>query len=181
MASPAGNNSEGSSKPQPQPQTLTSEQPPRPSSSAASQLSSHGRGGAGNMADARQSPKLKPSDLETPVLKKPVVTTGRGGTGNMAKNEDPYETRLRQDVEGIPRRYSSGAQHAGRGGAGNFFRDDDNGGGGADLARKGSREQAVVDDGAAPAAGRTSSPVTPGASDSLAAKGKKSWLFGKKA
>jgi len=52
------------------------------------------------MADARQSPKLKPSDLETPVLKKPVVTTGRGGTGNMAKNDDPYETRLRQDVEG---------------------------------------------------------------------------------
>lgn len=64
-----------------------------------SQLSSHGRGGAGNMANASQSPKLNPSDLETPVLKKPVVTTGRGGTGNMAKNDDPQETRLRQDVE----------------------------------------------------------------------------------
>lgn len=64
----------------------------------SSQLSSHGRGGAGNMLEASQSPKLSASDLATPVLKKPVVTTGRGGTGNMAKNEDPRETRLRQDV-----------------------------------------------------------------------------------
>lgn len=94
MASPAGNT--GGSKPQPQTQTSDQQRP----TLTASQLSSHGRGGAGNMADARQSPKLKPSDLETPVLKKPVVTTGRGGTGNMAKNDDPYETRLRQDVEG---------------------------------------------------------------------------------
>ncbi len=62
-------------------------------------FASHGRGGAGNMADATQSPKLKPSDLETPTLKKPIVTTGRGGTGNMAKNTDPAETRLRQDVQ----------------------------------------------------------------------------------
>lgn len=68
-------------------------------SAMTSQLSSHGRGGAGNMLSASQSPKLNPSDLETPVLKKPVVTTGRGGTGNMAKNDDPRETRLRQDVE----------------------------------------------------------------------------------
>jgi hypothetical protein len=64
-----------------------------------SQLASHGRGGAGNMADATQSPKIQPSDLETPTLKTPVVTTGRGGTGNMAKNLDPAETRLRQDVQ----------------------------------------------------------------------------------
>lgn len=64
----------------------------------SSHLSSHGRGGAGNMADAKQSPQLKPSDLETPTLKKPIVTTGRGGTGNMAKNNDPIETRMRQDV-----------------------------------------------------------------------------------
>lgn len=76
------------------------EQPPRPASRSSSQFSSHGRGGAGNMADARQSPRVTPSDLETPVLKKPVVTTGRGGTGNMAKNDDPVETRMRQDVEG---------------------------------------------------------------------------------
>jgi hypothetical protein len=67
-------------------------------SAMASQLSSHGRGGAGNMLSASQSPKLNAADLETPVLKTPVVTTGRGGTGNMAKNDDPRETRLRQDV-----------------------------------------------------------------------------------
>lgn len=65
----------------------------------SSSLASHGRGGAGNMADAKQSPQLKPSDLETPTLKKPIVTTGRGGTGNMARNKDPVETRMRQDVE----------------------------------------------------------------------------------
>lgn len=64
-----------------------------------SPLVTHGRGGAGNMANAKESPKLKPSDLQTPTLKSAVVTTGRGGTGNMAKNNDPYETRLRQDVE----------------------------------------------------------------------------------
>lgn len=63
------------------------------------QMASHGRGGAGNMAKSDGSPKITPADLETPTLKKPVVTTGRGGTGNMAKNKDPIETRLRQDVE----------------------------------------------------------------------------------
>ena len=60
MASPAGNT--GGSKPQPQTQTSDQQRP----TLTASQLSSHGRGGA----------------------------------GNMAKNDDPYETRLRQDVEG---------------------------------------------------------------------------------
>lgn len=64
-----------------------------------SQFSSHGRGGAGNMSKANDSPKLTASDLETPTLKTSVVTTGRGGTGNMAKNTDPLETRRRQDVE----------------------------------------------------------------------------------
>lgn len=124
-----------------------------------SQLSSHGRGGAGNMADAKQSPKLTPSDLETPTLKKPIVTTGRGGQGNMAPNKDPIETRKRQDVAAVPRRFSSGAQHAGRGGAGNVFKDDN-----AELKKTESREQAVVDD----------------SSDAPAAKAKKSWIFGKK-
>lgn len=64
-----------------------------------SNFSSHGRGGAGNMADTTQSPRLQPSDLETPTLKKPVISTGRGGTGNMAPNKDPVETRKRQDVD----------------------------------------------------------------------------------
>ncbi len=62
-------------------------------------LSSHGRGGAGNIADSANDAKLQPQDLETPTLKTAVVTTGRGGTGNMAKNLDPVETRARQDVE----------------------------------------------------------------------------------
>ncbi|KAJ6786870.1 hypothetical protein PWT90_00011 [Aphanocladium album] len=113
------------------------------------------------MSDAKSSPKLQPSDLETPTLKKPIVTTGRGGTGNMAKNNDPIETRMRQDVRPVPRRYSSGAQHAGRGGAGNVFKDDTE-----ELTRTASREQAVADD--------TERPETP-------SKSRKGWLFGKKA
>lgn len=64
----------------------------------SSRFSSHGRGGAGNISNTSKLPKLKPSDLQTPVLKTAIITTGRGGTGNMAKNEDPLETRLRQDV-----------------------------------------------------------------------------------
>lgn len=66
---------------------------------SGSHFSSSGRGGAGNMVDSAKSPKIAPKDLETPTLKTPVVTTGRGGSGNMAKNTDPLETRLRQDVE----------------------------------------------------------------------------------
>lgn len=62
-------------------------------------LASHGRGGAGNMADNSQAPKTDPAEFQTPTLKGSVVTTGRGGTGNMARNDDPRETRLRQDVE----------------------------------------------------------------------------------
>lgn len=61
-------------------------------------ITSHGRGGAGNMADNANAPKPTAEDLQTPTLKTNVITTGRGGTGNMAKNTDPYETRLRQDV-----------------------------------------------------------------------------------
>lgn len=62
-------------------------------------LQSSGRGGAGNIVDSASSPKIQPQDLQTPTLKTAVVTTGRGGSGNMAKNTDPAETRLRQDVE----------------------------------------------------------------------------------
>jgi hypothetical protein len=126
------------------------------------QVASHGRGGAGNMARADQSPKLTAADLATPSLKTPVVTTGRGGTGNMAKNRDPHETRMRQDVEAVARRPSAGAQHAGRGGAGNVFRAE----GDDDLIRRrsNSSENAISDD---------------NDSASLANKGKK-WFFGKK-
>ncbi|KAI0104828.1 hypothetical protein GGR51DRAFT_560827 [Nemania sp. FL0031] len=80
---------------------------------------STGRGGAGNIAEATKSPRLEPSDLETPTLKTSVVTTGRGGSGNMAPNLDPVETRARQDVGPIARRPSTGATHVGRGGAAN--------------------------------------------------------------
>lgn len=63
-----------------------------------SNLQSSGRGGAGNIREPSKTP-LNVEDLQTPTLKTAVVTTGRGGSGNMAKNDDPAETRLRQDVE----------------------------------------------------------------------------------
>ncbi|RWA10892.1 hypothetical protein EKO27_g4200 [Xylaria grammica] len=85
-------------------------------------MTSTGRGGAGNIAEASKSPRLEPSDLETPTLKTQVVTTGRGGSGNMAPNVDPVETRARQDVGPIERRPSTGATHVGRGGAANVVK-----------------------------------------------------------
>ncbi|KAF4332575.1 hypothetical protein FBEOM_13622 [Fusarium beomiforme] len=133
-------------------------------------LSSHGRGGAGNMADSAHTEKTDPSKLQTPVLKGSVVTTGRGGTGNMAKNDDPRGTRKLQDVEAVPRRPSSGAQHAGRGGAGNIFKDKE-----TELTRKPSNDNAISDEEEPKSA---NSPTTTG--ESLAQKGK-NWLFGKKA
>ncbi|KAF5009042.1 hypothetical protein FDECE_4729 [Fusarium decemcellulare] len=135
-------------------------------------LSSHGRGGAGNMADSAQSPKANPADFQTPTLKSSVVTTGRGGTGNMAKNDDPRETRKRQDVEAVPRRPSAGAQHAGRGGAGNIFKDNE-----AELNRKASNEEAISEE-EEPASKPAPAPAP--VAESLAQKGK-NWLFGKKA
>ncbi|KAI0164902.1 hypothetical protein GGR57DRAFT_450950 [Xylariaceae sp. FL1272] len=87
-------------------------------------MQSTGRGGAGNIADASNSPRLVPSDLQTPHLKTPVVTTGRGGSGNMAPNTDPVETRARQDVEAHERPHSTKATHVGRGGAANVARSD---------------------------------------------------------
>jgi hypothetical protein len=62
-------------------------------------LQSSGRGGAGNIRESSKSVPVNTVDLQTPTLKTAVVTTGRGGSGNMAKNTDPVETRLRQDVE----------------------------------------------------------------------------------
>ncbi|KAL6868908.1 hypothetical protein ACO1O0_000231 [Amphichorda felina] len=135
-----------------------------------SNLASHGRGGAGNMANATQSPKLNPSDLETPTLKKPIVTTGRGGTGNMAKNTDPAETRLRQDVAAVPRRPSSGTQHAGRGGAGNVFK----AGEVEAETSKAANEKAVVDDSESSKSGDGSE------KEKEKEKAKKHWLFGGK-
>ncbi|CRK29047.1 hypothetical protein HYQ45_015558 [Verticillium longisporum] len=134
-------------------------------------LVSHGRGGAGNIANSSKFDKLTTKDLQTPTLKSSVVTTGRGGTGNMLKNDDPYETRLRQDVEGAPRRTSSGAAHYGRGGAANIFKEDN-----AALQKAAAIENAIDDDDSSSHKRRRSSAE-------LAAKGK-AWLnsiTGKKA
>lgn len=59
----------------------------------------------------------------------------------------------------VPRRYSGGAQHAGRGGAGNVVKDDE-----SKLERTESCGQAVDDSG-----------------DSEAKPKKSGWFFGKKA
>ncbi|KAF6827885.1 hypothetical protein CMUS01_08806 [Colletotrichum musicola] len=138
-------------------------------------LASHGRGGAGNMADSTKSAKVTPKDLETPTLKTSVVTTGRGGSGNMAKNADPYETRLRQDVEAVPRRESNSATHYGRGGAANVFK---SGSEEEAAAQKAKLESAVEEDDStlrkspSPPARRRSSDEN---GNGLAAKGKQ-WL-----
>ncbi|KAI1459099.1 hypothetical protein F4805DRAFT_101221 [Annulohypoxylon moriforme] len=99
-------------------------------------MTSTGRGGAGNIAESTKSPKIQPADLETPTLKTSIVTTGRGGSGNMAPNNDPVETRARQDVGPIERRPSQGATHVGRGGA-------------ANIVRPGSEEAEIAKDGSA--------------------------------
>lgn len=70
----------------------------------------------------------------------------------------------------VPRRFSSGAQHAGRGGAGNVFREDEDT---PELVRKASREQAIVDDSSDRTDGK---PVSPGVETSK----RRNWLFGKK-
>ncbi len=106
-------------------------------------LVSHGRGGAGNYAHSTKFDKVSTKDLQTPCLKSAVVTTGRGGSGNMLKNDDPAETRLRQDVQPVPRRSSSNTTHIGRGGAANIFR-----AGSAEMAaaKNASLESAIDDD-----------------------------------
>ncbi|ORY65815.1 uncharacterized protein BCR38DRAFT_338766 [Pseudomassariella vexata] len=125
-------------------------------------LTSTGRGGAGNISDISNSPRIQPQDLVTPTLKTSVVTTGRGGSGNMAKNTDPVETRARQDVTPVTRRTSENVTHVGRGGAGNVLSPED-----SEKARN-TGEHSVDEE------------PKKSADHSLAAKGK-GWLFGKKA
>lgn len=119
------------------------------------------------MADTANSPKTNPTEFQTPTLKSSVVTTGRGGTGNMARNDDPRETRKRQDVEAVIRRPSAGAQHSGRGGAGNIFKDEEV----QKLSRKLSSDGAISEEDSISSAHQ---------GESIAAKGK-NWFFGKKA
>ena len=69
----------------------------------------------------------------------------------------------------VPRRYSSGAQHSGRGGAGNIFRETEDSN---KLARKPSQEQAIDDSADSK---DTASPEP----EANAAK-RKNWIFGKK-
>lgn len=136
-------------------------------------LTSSGRGGAGNIVDKAKSPAIEPKDLETPTLKTSVVTTGRGGTGNMAKNKDPAETRALQDVEPVSRRESTGATHIGRGGDGNVVKpkaDQPDDGDGKELARTKSAGDAVAPQDSAD---------TKKDKESLVSKGKQ-WLMGKK-
>ncbi|KAI0508423.1 hypothetical protein F5B22DRAFT_650089 [Xylaria bambusicola] len=106
-----------------------------------SNLTSTGRGGAGNIADATKSPRIEPSDLQTPTLKTPIITTGRGGSGNMKPNVDPVETRARQDVAPVERRLSTTQQHVGRGGAANVAKSES-----PDPKPSGLDESAAVDD-----------------------------------
>jgi hypothetical protein len=138
---------------------------------AQTQFASHGRGGAGNMSLSGHR-KITSQDLATPTLKTAVVTTGRGGTGNMAPNKDPIETRLRQDVEPVLRRASSGTQqHWGRGGAGNVFSDEE-----ATAARTQIEfdGEALDDDALSRTSSRTAESIK-----GLAEKGK-NWLLGRK-
>ncbi|KAI1341596.1 hypothetical protein F5Y15DRAFT_414118 [Xylariaceae sp. FL0016] len=90
-------------------------------------MTSTGRGGAGNIADAANSPKIEPSDLSTPHLKSSMITTGRGGSGNMAPNVDPAATRALQDADhvNVDRPSSTGPTHVGRGGQGNVVPNED--------------------------------------------------------
>ncbi|KAI5866592.1 hypothetical protein GGS23DRAFT_615137 [Durotheca rogersii] len=90
-------------------------------------LTSSGRGGAGNIVDSAKSPKIQPADLETPTLKTAIFPTGRGGSGNMAPNVDPALTRALQDVEPVERTPTL-ATHIGRGGAANVVRTTTTGG-----------------------------------------------------
>ncbi|KAK7941235.1 uncharacterized protein PG986_013622 [Apiospora aurea] len=130
------------------------------------QFTSTGRGGAGNISDASNSPKIQPKDLETPTLKHTVVTTGRGGSGNMRTNKDPAETRALQDVEPVVERpKNDGIAHVGRGGAANVVKL-----GSPEIPEVKEVKKTEDED-----VKRTKSPDA-----SLAAKGK-GWLFGKKA
>ena len=71
----------------------------------------------------------------------------------------------------VPRRSSYGAQHSGRGGAGNFFKDKEMG---AKLEHQGAPEQAIRDD------GDSNMSSEDGDKAKKAEKAaKKHWLFGK--
>merc|ERR1712000_61682 len=127
------------------------------------------RGEHGRPNTVPENPALGPRDADA---EKRPLSPGRGGTGNMAKNTDPAETRLRQDVQGVPRRPSYGAQHSGRGGAGNVFKD-------KEVNAKADRqntppEQAIRDDEDSTISGEDGDKL-----EKAEKAAKKHWLFGK--
>ncbi|KAF2710514.1 hypothetical protein K504DRAFT_264279 [Pleomassaria siparia CBS 279.74] len=96
-------------------------------SPSADRVSSHGRGGAGNIAKADPTAQVQQSDLVTPTLKSDHYTTGRGGTGNMARNDPnhPEIARAAQDVETPVHREEDTPHFYGRGGAANYAKPSD--------------------------------------------------------
>ena len=66
------------------------------------------------VAKPPQSPSTEPV-MTTPTLKSKVYTTGRGGAGNLAKNDDPEEARIAQDVDVPGITLPEGPTHTGRG------------------------------------------------------------------
>lgn len=100
------------------------------------------------------------------------------GTVAISLDKHPVKTKTLTSVPlfpilRVPKRYSSGAQHTGRGGAGNVVREHEEL---SELARQTSKEQAIEDDSSDAAAAPTA--ASPDA-DLTAAK-RKHWLFGKK-
>ncbi|KAG7118633.1 hypothetical protein HYQ44_005776 [Verticillium longisporum] len=85
-------------------------------------LVSHGRGGAGNIANSSKFDKLTTKDLQTPTLKSSVVTTGRGGTGNIFKEDNAavqkaaaIENAIDDDDSSSHKRRRSSAELAAKG------------------------------------------------------------------
>ena len=75
----------------------------------------------GNLAKGDGSPYTTAEDLVTPTIKATTYTTGRGGTGNMARNDNPDNARLAQDVNAPVHSDPKGIVHYGRGGAANII------------------------------------------------------------
>jgi ribosomal protein L37AE/L43A len=100
----------------------------------------------GNIALDVNTAYTKPEDLITPTIKSNTYTTGRGGQGNMAKNDNPDNARLAQDVDG-PVKISEpkGIVHYGRGGAANIITDQERQSGDAKRNESGaSAEQGLL-------------------------------------
>ena len=64
---------------------------------------------------SRDSASPAPENFVTPTIKSDNYTTGRGGAGNMAKNDDPEEARMAQDVGPAYRGTADKQTHIGRG------------------------------------------------------------------